>query len=231
MSQRHSGFYGADVTRKSEELLGQLRHLVPGAILIGGWGTWLRVKTEKSHDIDLIVDHEQREAIWSLADTPERSPTTHIGGRKWRATIEKIHVDLYLRYESQLGREMKLRVEHLTTHTESLDGWQVLDAPGHTATKLAALTDRPETLPGEKDRVELAALVKLVEPSILAERLSESSLLSPDELRTVTTQGLTYLDDLDLGRVERRLLRGYRGEVAGALLAARQQIEGHDSTQ
>ena len=40
-----------------------------------------------------------------------------------------------------------------------LKGYRVLSAPAHTATKIAALLDRPDSLPGRKDRHEILQLL------------------------------------------------------------------------
>ncbi|MHB1783157.1 MAG: hypothetical protein ACYCTE_10820 [Acidimicrobiales bacterium] len=149
MSPR-SGFYPEELTRKSLEVLAVLGELVPDAILIGGWAIWLRVGEDMSHDIDLIVDHAGRDAVWAIAEPDVRNASSHFRGRKWRATIDSIHVDLYVPFESVLGTVLQLRVEALVPFADGLDGHRVLDAPAHTATKLAALLDRPETEPGTR---------------------------------------------------------------------------------
>jgi hypothetical protein len=43
--------------------------------------------------------------------------------------------------------------------TQVLDGWVVLQPAAHLATKVAALVDRPDSAPGDKDRHEIMALL------------------------------------------------------------------------
>lgn len=150
-------FYPPELTDRSRRVLDTVCEAAPGAFLIGGWGTWVRIGGAMSHDIDLIVTHEQLAAVTALgADTSE---SRHVGGRKWRTIVDGIHVDLYVAYQSRLGQALRLRVENLVHDSEVVDGWSVLSLPAHLATKLAALTDRPQTAPGIKDRYEAAALI------------------------------------------------------------------------
>lgn len=64
--------------------------------------------------------------------------------------------------ESALGTKLRLKVEKLIEHTESapVKGWRLLNIHAHTATKLAALLDRPDTEKGEKDAREIDRLLQ-----------------------------------------------------------------------
>ena len=107
----------------------------PEAVLIGGWATYLRTKTAKSHDIDVIVDH------------------------------------------ATLGQRLRVPVEALIRHTERIGRAKVLAAEAQFVAKMAALLDRPDSLPGQKDREELWALVSSDEPldfDVVAEILEGS---------------------------------------------------------
>ena len=52
-------FYSSEQTEQSRAVLDEVLAAVPEAILIGGWGTWVRTGGPMSHDIDLIVDRGQ----------------------------------------------------------------------------------------------------------------------------------------------------------------------------
>ena len=78
------------------------------------------------------------------------SESHHLAGTKWRGTWRDIHIDLYAPYQSRLGANLQLRVEALVPHAETIDGRRLLSVPAHTATKIAALLDRPDSLPGGK---------------------------------------------------------------------------------
>lgn len=200
-------FYPPELTDQSRRVLDKVLATVPDAVLIGGWGTWAHLGSMPSHDVDLMVDHTQLDLLRTRFG--EITASTHVGGRKWRGSVEGIHLDLYVPYQSRLGQALQLRVERLTTASELVGGRRVLPVPVHVATKLAALLDRPESLPGQKDREEIWALAPRAEPEELATAL-RASARPLEELARLVDTGLSYLEDLDLGRAERRHLRQWR---------------------
>jgi hypothetical protein len=133
-------YYSSDQTERSQGVLRQLVDVVPEAVLIGGWGTWVRLHGEMSHDIDLIVEHAELATLRSQIG--DFSSSTHVGGQKYRGDFNNIHVDLYVPHQSRLGGKLKLRVEDLGRYRESVDGFSVLSVEAHMATKMAALLDR-----------------------------------------------------------------------------------------
>lgn len=151
-------YYEPEQIDRSRSVLGTVRESVPNAVLIGGWGTWVRMHGQMSHDIDVIVEHQDLDVVGNLAD--EMSSSAHLGSTKYRATVQGIHLDLYVPYQSRLGQTLELRVEDLMERTETVAGHRVLDVDAHTATKFAALLDRPDSNPGEKDRYEIIGLLR-----------------------------------------------------------------------
>lgn len=151
-------FYRPEQTAASRTVLDRVLAEIPDSILIGGWGTWVRLHGEMSHDIDLIVSYPELERVGALTD--DLSKSNHLGGEKYRATWEGIHLDLYVAHRSRLGQRLELRVEHLVEWAEHIDGYKVLCPEAHLATKLAALLDRPNTMPGRKDRYEVVELIR-----------------------------------------------------------------------
>ena len=134
-------------------LLDHLGNDLEPSLLIGGWATQLRVGGDVSRDIDLIImDPGLRKKLRDiLPDYSENS--IHSGGRKGRGTKDGVHIDAYIPWESALGNKLRLQVEKLVDHTEPapMKGWRLLDIHAHTATKFAAILDRPDTEKGEKD--------------------------------------------------------------------------------
>lgn len=128
--------YPPEFTDRSRSVLHRVHEAVPDAVLIGGWGTWLRTGGPMSHDIDLIVSRSELAIIAGFGD--EVSESHHLGGRKWRGTLDDIHLDLYVPQESRLGRHLQLRVERLGDRRDTVDGWVALDLAAQVATKLAA---------------------------------------------------------------------------------------------
>ena len=205
MPSRNPDFYPPEYTEQSRSVLNRVHEAVPDAILIGGWGTWVRTGGPMSHDIDLIVTHPQLASIRAMAE--ETSESHHLGGRKWRATLDGVHLDLYVPHASQLGSNLQLRTEKLVARQEVVDGWVVLDPPGHIATKFAALLDRPDSNPGEKDRHEIKALLDQgIDAAEAVRVLHEASARQPGEMTQLIAQAFGYLSDLQLSREQRRHL-------------------------
>jgi hypothetical protein len=128
----------------------------PDVVLIGGWGTYIRTRVAKSHDIDIIVDHA---TLAKLGAKFQLSPSHHISGRKFEIKVEGVGVDVYPVYQSKLGQRLQIPVEVLINHSERIDRTKILTTEGQFVAKMAALLDRSDTLPGEKDRREMWALI------------------------------------------------------------------------
>lgn len=186
-------------------MLNRVRQAVPDAVLIGGWASWVRTRGAMSHDIDLIVTRPQLSVIRAM--TEEMSESRHLAGRRWRASLDGIHLDLYVPHDSRLGRNLQLRTEELIGRLEIVDGWVLLDLPAHIATKFAALLDRPDTNPGEKDRLEITALLAQgVEAAEAVRVLHDASTRTSREVTQLIGQAFAYLGDLQLSRDHRRHL-------------------------
>ena len=199
------GFYPPEFTERSRAVLHRVHEAVPDAVLIGGWGTWVRTGGPMSHDIDLIVTRPQLATLTALAD--EMSESRHLAGRKWRGTLDGIHLDLYVPHQSRLGRHLELRTERLVRRTEVVNGWVVLEPPAHLATKLAALVDRPDSAPGDKDRHEIMALLgQGVSTADAVSVLHDASAREPAEVTGLIGRAFEYLGDLRLDRNQRRTL-------------------------
>jgi hypothetical protein len=147
------------------------------SILIGGWATFARVGGEISLDIDLITSQLSRHKLEQLMT--DLSPSNNHQGRKLRATIDDVHLDIYLPFESQLGSKLRLKVEVLAEYPDELsfERWTLLRLEAHIGSKMAALLDRHFSEKGEKDAREILALLKLegVDPVIAAEVLDRAS--------------------------------------------------------
>jgi hypothetical protein len=139
-----------------QEVMERFVREFPDAVLLGGWATYLRTGIAKSHDIDVIVDHA---TLMRLKAKYELSPSHHISGRKFEAKVDGVGVDVYPVYQSKLGRLLQVPVEVLIDHTEKINGARVLTGEAQFVAKMAALLDRPDSLPGEKDRLEMWTLI------------------------------------------------------------------------
>ena len=171
-------------------LVDRLGHDLEPSILIGGWATFVRVGGEISLDIDLITSHESRHKLEQFMT--DLSPSNNHQGRKLRASIDDVHLDIYLPYESQLGGRLRLKVEVLAEYPDdvSFENWTLLRLEAHIATKMAALLDRHFSEKGEKDARELLALLKLegVDSTVAAEVLHRASTVEVQELSSLIAE-------------------------------------------
>lgn len=201
-----SPFYSSEQTELSRAVLDEVLSAIPDAILIGGWGTWVRTGGPMSHDIDLILDRAQLAVIEGLVD--DLSVSHHLAGPKWRATWRSVHLDLYVPHQSRLGANLQLRTERLAAHWERHGNYRVLTVPAHLATKLAALLDRPDSLPGRKDRVEILALLSDPASTSTPAVLADASARTADERRALLAKAFEFLAaDTSLNQAGRDRLR------------------------
>ena len=190
-------------------LVDRLGHDLEPSILIGGWATFVRVGGEISLDIDLITSQESRHKLEQLMT--DLSPSNNHQGRKLRATIDNVHLDIYLPYESQLGGKLRLKVEVLAEYPDELtfEKWTLLRLEAHIATKMAALLDRHFSEKGQKDAREILALLKLegVDPAVAAEVLDRASTVDIEELPAMIGEAFDLIGTIvKLSKADQRLL-------------------------
>ena len=179
------------------------------SILIGGWATFVRVGGEISLDIDLITSQESRHKLEQLMT--DLSPSNNPQGRKLRATIDNVHLNIYLPYESQLGRKLRLKVEVLAEYPDepSFEKWTLLRLEAHIATKMAALLDRHFSDKGQKDAREILALLKLegVDPGLAAEVLDRASTVGTQELPSMIGEAFDLIGKIiTVSKTDQKLL-------------------------
>jgi len=190
-------------------LVDRLGHDLEPSILIGGWATFVRVGGEISLDIDLITSQASRHKLEQLM--PDLSPSNNHQGRKLRATIDDVHLDIYLPYESQLGGKLRLKVEVLAEYPDeiSFERWTLLRLEAHIATKMAALLDRHFSEKGEKDAREILALLKLesVDPVVAAEVLHRASTVDIQELPAMIGEAFDLIGNIiRLSKADQKLI-------------------------
>lgn len=190
-------------------LVDRLGHDLEPSILIGGWATFVRVGGEISLDIDLITSQESRHRLEQLMT--DLSPSNNHQGRKLRATIDDVHLDIYLPFESQLGGRLRLKVEVLAEYPDELsfEKWMLLRLEAHIATKMAALLDRHFSEKGEKDAREILALLKLdgVDPAVAAEVLDRASTVDIQELPTMIGEAFDLIGTIiKLSKADQKLI-------------------------
>ena len=210
-------------------LVDRLGHDLEPSILIGGWATFVRVGGEISLDIDLITSQESRHKLEQLMT--DLSPSNNHQGRKLRATIDDVHLDIYLPYESQLGGRLRLKVEVLAEYPDELsfEKWTLLRLEAHIATKMAALLDRHFSEKGQKDAREILALLKLdgVDPVLAAEVLDRASTVNIQELPAMIGEAFDLIGTIiRLPKADQKLIaaekKSWVSELQGR--AARPQV-------
>ena len=190
-------------------LVDRLGHDLEPSILIGGWATFVRVGGEISLDIDLITSQESRHKLEKLVT--DLSPSNNHQGRKLRATIDDVHLDIYLPFESQLGGKLRLKVEVLAEYPDehSFEKWTLLRLEAHIATKMAALLDRHFSEKGQKDAREILALLMLdgVDSAVAAEVLDRASTVDIHELPAMISDAFDLIGTiLKLSKADQKLL-------------------------
>ncbi len=190
-------------------LVDRLGHDLEPSILIGGWATFVRVGGEISLDIDLIASQESRHKLEQLMT--DLSPSNNHQGRKLRATIDNVHLDIYLPYESQLGGKLRLKVEVLAEYPDELsfEKWTLLRLEAHIATKMAALLDRHFSEKGQKDAREILALLKLegVDPAVAAEVLDRASTVDIEKLPAMIGDAYDLIGNIiKLSKADQKLI-------------------------
>lgn len=190
-------------------LVDRLGHDLEPSILIGGWATFVRVGGEISLDIDLITSQESRHRLEQLMT--DLSPSNNHQGRKLRATIDDVHLDIYLPYESQLGGKLRLKVEVLAEYPDELsfEKWTLLRPEAHITTKMAALLDRHFSEKGQKDAREILALLKLegIDPALAAEVLDRASTVGIEDLPAMIGEAFDLVGNIiKLSKADRNLI-------------------------
>jgi hypothetical protein len=149
-------FYDTADTERSWVIYDDIHSSYPEAIVIGGWASWLHNKAAKSHDIDIIITSPELDDMRLALDLTEND---HFGSPKWRGTYDGIHLDVYVTYRSRLGTRLQLPVEYLVGHRVDIDGYPTLNKEALLVAKSAARLDRPDTLPGKKDAVDMTLMI------------------------------------------------------------------------
>jgi len=142
-------YWNESVTEESWQLLHELA-AAHKFVLIGGWAAYLHTKTQKSKDIDIVVDFGQLRALdaeFGLAKN-ERL-------RKYEIKRGMVDVDIYVPKFSKLGYPPE---EILKKH-DVLEGIGVASINQLLLLKLGAYEDRKGTVKGQKDAIDIVALL------------------------------------------------------------------------
>ncbi len=119
--------------------------------LIGGWAVYLYTKGLKSRDIDFICSYEELQKLKNQYDLQKNDRL-----KKYEIHQGTFDIDIYVPFYSNLG----LPVEDLEKMTRSVSGFRVLAPEPLLILKQKAFQDRAGSLKGEKDKIDIIALLK-----------------------------------------------------------------------
>lgn len=143
-------YYHDLITEKSWKFLQQFQRNYK-FILIGGWAVYLYSKTLKSRDIDIICDYEELEKLKLEYELIKNERL-----KKYEFHAGEFDVDIYVPFYSDLG----IPVEDLQSLTRNIEGFRVLELSALLILKQKAFSDRAGSLKGEKDKLDIIALIK-----------------------------------------------------------------------
>lgn len=134
-------------TEKSWQILQSMKNKFP-FILIGGWAVYLWTRSQKSKDIDIIVDIKTLALLKKNYDLRKNEIM-----RKYEIKIDEIDIDIYAKHYSQLG----VPIEDI--ESTSIEGFEVAKPEFLLALKQTAELARGESDKGEKDRIDIIGML------------------------------------------------------------------------
>lgn len=184
-------YYHDLVTQKSWEELKTL-HTVCDFTLLGGWAVYLYTHGLKSKDIDILVDYSE---LPKLQDHFQFVKNDRL--HKYEAIRGPLQIDIYTPYYSKIG----IPVEDLLAHTQTLDGFRLIQPAYLIALKLYTLMARGRTPKGRKDFLDILSLYLDLkdQPLTLAIKLSHQySLQSALSFFKQIISENTFIPELNL---------------------------------
>ncbi len=143
-------YYQDFVTEKSFKILQELKNNCH-FILIGGWAVFLYTHSLKSKDIDIVVDYGELEKLRRLFILTKNDRLY-----KYEIIKEEIDIDIYVPYYSSL----LIPAEEIKKYSRSLEGFLVPQPEILLILKQKAYLERRGNPKGEKDKIDIIALLK-----------------------------------------------------------------------
>lgn len=119
-------------------------------VLIGGWAIYLWTNSQKSVDVDVIVEYE---TLGYLKKNYMLRKDDHL--KRYEIVIDDVGVDIYLPYFSNLG----IPVEGIITYTVKIKDFETLPPELLLILKQKAEYERRDSVKGQKDRVDILNLL------------------------------------------------------------------------
>lgn len=183
-------YYHNLITEKSWKQLHELnkKHTF---ILIGGWAVYLYTKGLKSKDIDFICDYTELERLKIEYDLVKNDRL-----KKYEIHLGEFDVDIYVPFFSDLG----IPTEELFHLKRVVEGIMIVEPEALLILKQHAYASRAHSAKGEKDRIDILALlvesVNITKYKELIKQFKVEHNLKP--LRVLVEQ-TRAVPELDLG--------------------------------
>ncbi len=143
-------YYHDLITEKSWAALQEMKRRYD-FVLIGDWAVYLYTHGLKSRDIDFICDYKTLE---SLKNDYELIKNDRL--KKYEIHWGEFDIDIYTPFFS----ELPIPTEDLITMTKSQEGFTVLKKEALLILKQKAHEDRKMSAKGEKDKIDIFAVLK-----------------------------------------------------------------------
>lgn len=143
-------YYHDLITEKSWQLLRELKRKYRFT-LIGGWAVYLYSHGLKSRDIDFIVDYETLEKLRSDYELIKNERL-----KKYEIHRGEFDIDIYVPFYSELG----IPVEEIQKRTRTISGFTIPEPEVLLILKQKAFENRSQSLKGQKDTIDIFALLK-----------------------------------------------------------------------
>lgn len=135
------------LTEKSWKILQEIKEEFY-FVLIGGWAVYLWAKTNKSKDIDIVIDFKTLSELKKSHDLRKNEKM-----KKYEIKKDEIDIDIYVKHYSKLA----IPIEKI--ETEKIEGFSVAKIEYLLALKQGAELNRRDSLKGEKDRIDILSMV------------------------------------------------------------------------
>lgn len=119
-------------------------------ILIGGWAIYLWTNSQKSKDVDIIIEYE---TLDYLKRNYLLKKNDHL--KRYEIIVDDVDIDIYLPYFSDLG----ISIEGLIAYKAKVRGFETLPPELLLILKQKAELNRKDSVKGQKDRVDIVSLL------------------------------------------------------------------------
>jgi len=199
-------FWNDVTTDKGWQVLLKLRKELD-FILIGGWACYLYTKSIKSKDIDIIIDFE---TLDKMKRDYNIKKTDFL--KKYEAKADGISVDIYVPFYSKLA----VPIGEIENNCSSLEGFELPKPEMLLILKQHAEMERPHSVKGEKDRVDILNLMMKsnLNKQLYIDLCKQNALAGyPDRLKSIIRTAKKEFEYLGIRDLRKRKLLKKKLEI------------------